>query len=126
MDASEARTHHAVLEHEAEGKGGSGNGAPPTRKPPAYSTPLVNTLNARGKRYGVFEDNARIAQNLKDVVRTAGRWDEMSKDQREAVDMILSKISRLTTGDPDYRDNWHDIAGYAQLIEQRLPVGFNV
>lgn len=81
---------------------------------------LTQTLQTRGARYGTFQDNARIAQRLKDVVRSAGKWDEMSHDQREAVDMILSKVSRLTTGDPDYIDNWHDISGYAQLIEERL------
>lgn len=81
---------------------------------------LDKTLLERGDRYGTFEENATVAQLLKDVVRSSSNWATMAHDQREAVDMVLSKISRLTTGDPDYLDNWHDIAGYAQLIETRL------
>lgn len=31
--------------------------------------------------------------------------------------MILHKIARIMNGDPDHIDHWHDIAGYATLIE---------
>jgi len=34
--------------------------------------------------------------------------------------MILHKIARILNGDPEYSDNWHDIAGYATLIEVAL------
>ena len=34
--------------------------------------------------------------------------------------MIASKIARIVNGDPDYADNWHDIAGYARLVEKEL------
>jgi len=34
--------------------------------------------------------------------------------------MILHKIARIVNGDPDYTDSWHDIAGYAKLVEDRL------
>jgi len=44
----------------------------------------------------------------------------MAPDQWEALDMICSKISRIVNGDPDYDDSWVDIAGYAQLIVNRL------
>lgn len=90
--------------------------------PDSEISTLDRTLQQRGDRYGTFEENAQVAQALKDVVRCSSNWKTMASDQREAVDMVLSKISRLTTGDPDYLDNWHDIAGYAQLIETRLKV----
>lgn len=35
-----------------------------------------------------------------------------------AID-IADKIARILNGDPEYRDNWHDIAGYAKLAEDR-------
>ena len=41
-------------------------------------------------------------------------------DQLEALDMIFSKIARIINGDPNYADSWHDIAGYAKLIDDRL------
>jgi len=44
----------------------------------------------------------------------------LAHDQQEALDMICHKIGRILNGDPDYADNWHDIAGYAQLVADRL------
>ena len=34
--------------------------------------------------------------------------------------MILHKIARAVTGDAFYADTWHDIAGYALLIEKYI------
>lgn len=78
------------------------------------------TLAQRGERYGTFEDNAAIAQGVKDQMKCSPRWDELDSDQKEALEVIASKISRILTGDPNYRDNWHDIAGYATLVDKRL------
>ena len=81
---------------------------------------LAGTLAARGTRYGSFETNGRIAQELKSVMRGSPNWSTLSGAQAEALDMFASKISRLLTGDPDYADNWHDIQGYAALVEDTL------
>lgn len=83
-------------------------------------TQLEATLEARGMRYGEFTHNARVAQDLKDVFRKSDNWKRLEADQREALDIIASKISRLLTGDPDYPDNWHDIRGFSKLVEDRL------
>lgn len=40
--------------------------------------------------------------------------------------MIVHKIGRILNGDPNYADSWHDIAGYATLIDQQLTGGTNV
>lgn len=29
-------------------------------------------------------------------------------------------MQKITNGDPDYADNWADIAGYATLVKDRL------
>lgn len=34
--------------------------------------------------------------------------------------MIATKMARIVNGDPDYLDNWHDIQGYAKLVQQEL------
>lgn len=81
---------------------------------------VTNTLAERGTRYGTFMNNAVIAQELKGVACQGGSWDRMKPDQREALEVICQKISRIVTGDPDYVDNWHDIQGYAKLVEDRL------
>ena len=81
---------------------------------------VVKTLIERGKNYGDFSDNARYAQLLKTVVRNAKAWKDAPPYAQEAIDLILSKFARMLSGDPTYVDNWHDIAGYATLVEQRL------
>ena len=45
----------------------------------------------------------------------------MNATQREGLKAILQKIARILNGDPNYADNWHDIQGYARLVEERLP-----
>ena len=85
-------------------------------------TDIDKTLAERGKRYGEFKGHAEIAQKLKGVIRTyeAFRGCDLDVDQREALEMIAHKIARILNGDPDYIDNWVDIAGYAKLVADRL------
>lgn len=93
------------------------------------------TLAERGNRYGDFTDHAKIAQDLQDVMRRAVEhidagvigvnpvpaWNKLSPVQKQALTVIADKIARILSGDPDYADNWHDIQGYAKLVEDRLP-----
>jgi hypothetical protein len=83
---------------------------------------INDTLAERGKRYGDFADHAEVTQKLKYVagfhLRSFGR--ALADDQQEALDMIFHKIGRIINGDPDYADSWVDIAGYAQLVANRL------
>ncbi|MDI3304630.1 MAG: hypothetical protein QJR04_25110 [Burkholderia multivorans] len=81
---------------------------------------IKSTLNERGARYGKFKDHARICQSIKRVFYAQPGWQKLDDDQRQALDVIADKIARMLNGDPDYIDNWHDIQGYAKLIEDRL------
>lgn len=81
---------------------------------------IQDTLAERGGRYGTFIDNARVSQDLKAVMRNAPNWDSLAPDQKEALDMFASKISRALTGDMTYRDNWHDLVGFAKLVDDRM------
>ena len=80
---------------------------------------LHQTLSERGKRYGDFTDNARIAEAINQAMLSGLGWQRMRPVQREALRIIASKISRMCSCDPEYVDNWHDIAGYATLVEER-------
>jgi len=83
--------------------------------------PNVNdTLAERGSRYGDFADNARVAQELLDVLLGEDGWHNLPTLHRQALCYINEKISRIICGDPNYADNWHDIQGYARLVEERL------
>jgi hypothetical protein len=77
-------------------------------------------LDERAKHYGKFVDLARIAQDLKTVVRKERGHNSLSVDQAESLEMILHKIARIINGDPNHIDSWVDVAGYASLISDRL------
>jgi hypothetical protein len=34
--------------------------------------------------------------------------------------MICNKLARIVNGNPYYRDSWHDIVGYAALVDTLL------
>lgn len=80
---------------------------------------ITATLTERGRRYGVFSSHAQITQALKTAMRQ-GNWQRLSDDQKECLEMIAHKIGRILNGDPDYDDNFLDIAGYAKLVADRL------
>ena len=84
-------------------------------------TTLKETLAERGARYGDFTDHARVAQRLQDAMHNPIGWHACSDIQKQALTVIADKIARILTGDPNYADNWHDIQGYAKLVEDRLP-----
>jgi len=86
------------------------------------SDQLEATLQERGSRYGDFAGHAEVTMELKRLVSFAlrQRCKSLADDQQEALDMICHKIGRIINGDPDYADSWHDIAGYAQLVANRL------
>lgn len=84
---------------------------------------IENTLAERETRYGSFDGHASISQGLKAVITANLSLQCLDKIQHyhaEAVDMICHKLARIANGDPDYIDNWHDIAGYATLVENIL------
>lgn len=80
---------------------------------------IQDTLDERGKRYGDFSDHAVISQDILDAYMKAPKWAALSPDKKQALRMFADKAARILNGDPEYKDNWHDIAGYAKLAEDR-------
>jgi hypothetical protein len=81
---------------------------------------ISEVLKVRGDRYGVFADNAHTAQKLKRVLESTPNWKVLDDDQKQALEMIVYKMSRVLHGDPDYDDNWLDMAGFSKLVADRL------
>lgn len=81
---------------------------------------VEKTLQERGNRYGDFSVHAMIAQNLQRTMHNSPSWGKLTDVQKQALTVIADKIARILSGDPDYEDNWHDIQGYAKLVEDRL------
>ena len=81
---------------------------------------VQQTLNERQSTHGDFADHARATQMLKTVIQNQPGWKDLNAMQRESLDMIAHKIGRILAGNPNHADHWHDIQGYAKLIEDRL------
>lgn len=80
-------------------------------------TDIQKILNEREKTHGDYGVHSKISQDLKEIMaKYAGN---MPSDQRETLSMIAHKIGRILAGDPDFRDHWADIAGYATLSADR-------
>lgn len=100
---------------------------------------IDNTLNERGARYGDFTDHAAICEAL--IRICSGSYDItngghpvfvpvtqfalLDPVKKQAIRVICDKLARILSpgGDPEYRDNWHNIQGYAKLAEDRCKDG---
>lgn len=89
-----------------------------TMQTQAQTQTVNELLDGREARYGSFGGHASIAQDLKAVLHGAPKWMLLNAVQKEALEMVCHKIARVLNGDPDYADNWTDIAGYAVLAER--------
>lgn len=82
---------------------------------------IQDTLNERQGTHGNYVDQSILASTVLASFRSGPNWRHLSPAQEQALIMMAVKISRILTGDPDHADSWHDIAGYASLVEQTIP-----
>ena len=83
---------------------------------------IEQTLAERQAQYGCFEDVARTTGKIMEAlaeVRVNG-LDDLPYPHRMALYMIASKMARIVNGDFNSIDGWHDIAGYAKLVEDTI------
>lgn len=78
---------------------------------------IDKTINERESKYGDIKDNGRIWAALYYIVSESPSWERMSPFQQYCINGILVKLSRILSGNPNYKDNWYDIKGYATLGE---------
>jgi hypothetical protein len=81
---------------------------------------IHEVLEARGRRYGEYQNVSQLSQAFKEAVHISPSWEQMEPYQQESLDLICNKLSRICNGDPFYVDSWRDIAGYAQLVVNEL------
>jgi hypothetical protein len=86
----------------------------PAMMPCSVDQTTDQLLEERDRTHGNFERNAEISQRLKNLFRYYGAR-EMPDRQREALDMIALKLSRILGGQSNFRDHWKDVAGYSEL-----------
>ena len=83
---------------------------------------VMDILNSRASTHGTFADNATLTFDLNTIINASPNAcaGNLTKSQRIAIFMILHKIARICSGNPNEPDHWNDIAGYATLIVREL------
>lgn len=77
-------------------------------------------LAEREKTHGDFKVLAIIVDAIKYQMKQSPGWPYLRATQKESLGMIAHKIGRILAGDPDIKDHWDDIAGYAKLIAREI------
>ena len=78
-------------------------------------------LKLRAHTHGDFAVVASVAHNLKKTMVQMLGASRLSHVQGESLNMIANKIGRILAGDPNFKDHWEDIAGYATLAAESCP-----
>lgn len=85
-------------------------------------TALPTILAERHKSHGDYTHQADVCQRLKRIIHsnTGLNKNPLTSTQLDALEMIAMKMSRIVAGDPNHKDSWVDIAGYATLVADRI------
>src|SRR5258708_10644952 len=73
-------------------------------------------LKERGTTHGKWTVQSEGAQRIKAAFEECPNWAGLKPSQKEALQSIATKISRILHGNADERDHWADLSGYAELI----------
>lgn len=78
-------------------------------------------VESRESAHGDYAKQSDTARALKHLIHINDK--HLNAPQRESLDMIAVKISRILHGNPNEPDHWLDIAGYATLVHNILTKG---
>jgi hypothetical protein len=73
------------------------------------------TLLERGKQHGNAHRQFALAQEIKETLRSGANWDALTVQQRETLEMLATKLSRILEGDATFLEHWRDLWGYSEL-----------
>ena len=76
-------------------------------------------LQERKHQHGDFDTNSKFSIQLLDALKYS-KLEKLSEVKRLTIMMILFKIARIVSGDPNHQDHWDDIIGYATLVKQEF------
>ena len=82
------------------------------------SQSIEETLEERGRQHGQFRSHATIESTLVDVLNEHGQ--DLTDIQKVGLRMIFHKATRILNEGHSHIDTWHDIAGYASLVEREM------
>lgn len=93
--------------------------ATPMDTPTGPTDASETLLTERQHIHGDFADNARVSQSLKRIFRDEPGWGLLTDVERESMDMIALKFSRILSGKSLELQHWEDVVGYAKLAEKQ-------
>ena len=80
---------------------------------------IAETLAEREQQHGNFDCHCHIEAQLRQLVFDIGT-ESLDNTQAIGLGMILHKIARILNKGNLHADTWHDIAGYATLVEKHV------
>ena len=84
---------------------------------------IEETLKVRGNVHGDFVDSAYFKVGVEGLIRSTPNYYRMDPACRQALFMIVEKMGRILYGEPIFADHWHDISGYAKLVDDAITNG---
>lgn len=82
-------------------------------------TTLPNTpemaVAIRGSSHGDWDKSAEFMSEVKGMMKMTPNWSDMPARQREALEMVVHKVSRILHGDYNDPEHWVDAGGYLKL-----------
>lgn len=82
---------------------------------------IESILIEREKAYGDFSQVAQVYSGIKEAL-AIDTYNNVDARFKAALDMIAMKMARVVCGNPNHKDTWDDIAGYATLISKELNI----
>ena len=76
---------------------------------------INKTLAERGSTHGSFKDGAEMQVNILRAMRILPPRSHLSDSQIAVWLAVSGKQSRAVIGNPNFIDNYRDVAGYAEL-----------
>lgn len=84
------------------------------------STVVEKAMATRPSTHGAFGDNADISQGIKRLIQNGPSYHLLTDTQKEVIDMVAHKLSRIAAGDPSTLDHWVDLAGYSSIAVREM------
>lgn len=81
---------------------------------------IEQTLQQRGNVHGDYVEASVFSDTVAQRMAETPNWNTMLPHQRRALNVIVDKVSRILHGSSQFQDHWHDIIGYARLVEKDL------
>lgn len=81
---------------------------------------IEETLKERETTHGSWANGCEVAQGIKRVLDKFSPIYPRPDVVKEGLDRIRMKLSRIAVGHHSNPEHWHDIAGYATLVEKEL------